>query len=262
MKCLIHSLVALSAVGSWLSAVAGDDTGPSAEVSRPAEISQEVKPDWNDLPGVDGKTHSLKDIKTRFVAVVFLANHCALCRFQEEELNRIQEDYREKGLTLVAVSVSTRSEDQLPKMIERSKSAAYKFSYLHDSSQETGRRFRVTCTPTVFLLNEERKIVYRGALNDDGTPIMKHYLREALDEADRAGGDRHRAGRGGVSGPVRALRLVADAAARVRDGRGRADQMDRATGSEPHGAGGRAARGGDGQAGQEGQHAEEDAPSS
>jgi thiol-disulfide isomerase/thioredoxin len=177
MQRLRHSLLLWSFVVSFLTAVAGDDRG------APADASREAKPDWNDLPGVDGKTHSLKDIKTRFVAVAFLANSCALCRFQEAELNRIQEDYREKKVTLVAISVGNRPEDQLPKMIERSQAASYKFPYLHDASQETGRRFKATCTPTIFLLNEDRKIVYRGALNDDGTPIVKHYLRDALDDS-------------------------------------------------------------------------------
>ena len=177
MQCLRHSLLASSFVVSFLTAVAADDKG------APADASRETNRDWNDLPGVDGKTHSLKDIKTRFVAVAFLANSCALCRFQEAELNRIQEEYREKGVTVMAISVGTRPEDQLPRMIERLQAAGYKFPYLHDASQETGRRFRVTCTPTVYLLNEDRKIVYRGALNDDGTPIAKHYLRDALDDS-------------------------------------------------------------------------------
>jgi len=177
MSRLTHSFLALSLAGWLLTSVGADDRG------RPADPSVEVKADWNDLPGVDGKTHSLKDIKTRFVAVAFLANQCALCQFQEEELNRITEEYRDKGVTVVGISVSTRPEDRLSKVIERTGTAPLKFPYLHDASQEIGRTLRVSCTPTVLLLDEERKVIYRGALNDDGTPIKKHYLREALEDS-------------------------------------------------------------------------------
>lgn len=154
---------------------------PRAEGSfnRVVQIGQ-AAPAWRDLPGVDGQKHSLAQIQTRLVAVAFVANHCVLCQFQEKELIQIQKDYG-KDLQLVAISISTSEPDLLPKMIERAKASGYNFPYLHDFSQDIGRHFGVTQTPTVFLVDQDRRIVYYGALNDDQTPIKRHYLREALD---------------------------------------------------------------------------------
>jgi peroxiredoxin len=141
----------------------------------------ERAPAWVDLPGVDGKKHCLEDIRSEFVVVAFVANHCPLCRFQERELSRIARAYGEHRVQVVAISVSRFKEDSILKMRERAEAARLPYAYLRDETQEIGRRFRVTRTPTVFLLNKERKIAYSGALDDDGTPIKEHYLRDALE---------------------------------------------------------------------------------
>src|ERR1043166_6746896 len=60
-------------------------------------------PDFK-LPGVDGKKHSLKDFrKSRILVVVFTCNHCPTAQYYEERLKKIVEDYKSKGVALVAI---------------------------------------------------------------------------------------------------------------------------------------------------------------
>jgi hypothetical protein len=42
----------------------------------------------------------------------------------------------------------------------------YNFLYLHDPSQEIGRRLGATHTPEYFVLNKGRQIVYNGLLTN------------------------------------------------------------------------------------------------
>src|SRR6476619_5212968 len=57
------------------------------------------------LPGVDGKTHSLAEYaSSRVLAVVFTCNHCPSSQLYEDRLRQLDEDYRTKGVKLVAIN--------------------------------------------------------------------------------------------------------------------------------------------------------------
>ena len=68
-------------------------------------------------------------------------------------------------------------------MKERAEAKDFKFAYLYDPSQEIGRRFGATVTPHAFLLDNEQKLVYAGAIDDNMEvgKVEKHYLRDAID---------------------------------------------------------------------------------
>src|SRR5687767_13707872 len=61
-------------------------------------------PDFN-LPGVEGKNHSLKDFAAAKVLVVlFTCNHCPTAQAYEERVMKMHADYKDKGVALVAIS--------------------------------------------------------------------------------------------------------------------------------------------------------------
>ena len=63
-----------------------------------------LAPDFK-LPGVDGKRYSLKDFKKANVLVIlFTCNHCPTAQYYEERLKQIVNDYKNKGVALVAIS--------------------------------------------------------------------------------------------------------------------------------------------------------------
>src|SRR5689334_4946492 len=61
-------------------------------------------PDFS-LPGVDGKTHTLKEYSAgKILAIVFQCNHCPTSQLYEGRIKKLYEDYKAKGLTLVAIN--------------------------------------------------------------------------------------------------------------------------------------------------------------
>ncbi len=140
-------------------------------------------PEWIGLLGVDGKRHSLTDLKdSRAVLLVFLSNRCPMTRSYEARLKRLASEYRRRGLRLVGVSIGRSRADRLEKMIARSAMSGYNFPYCIDPTQDLGRRYGTICTPQVFLLDARRRVAYMGAIDDDADPkkISRHYLRDAI----------------------------------------------------------------------------------
>ena len=66
------------------------------------------------LPGVDGRTHSLQDYSDRRVlAVVFTSNTCPASQLYEARIQRLHEEYRGKGVAVVAVNSNQPAAIQL-----------------------------------------------------------------------------------------------------------------------------------------------------
>jgi hypothetical protein len=70
-------------------------------------------------------------------------------------------------------------------MREEKRDAGYTFPYLFDESQQVAAEYRAACTPDFFLFDADRRLVYRGQLDDsrpgNGVPVTGRDLRAALD---------------------------------------------------------------------------------
>ncbi len=141
-------------------------------------------PAWKELLGVDDKRHSLDDLKdAKLVVVVFACNHCPVVMAYERRLIRFVDDYREKGVEFVAISVSRQPSDQLPKMKTRASDSGFNFAYLIDPTQKIARAYGATCTPHVFVLDQQRRVAYMGKIDDhlDESKVGERFLRDAVD---------------------------------------------------------------------------------
>src|ERR1700737_1160800 len=75
---------------------AGADVPPVLKIGSPA-------PDFT-LPGVDGKTHSLKDYAiSKVLVVVFNCDHCPVAQMYEQRIKQLVTDYRGRGGALVVI---------------------------------------------------------------------------------------------------------------------------------------------------------------
>ena len=140
-------------------------------------------PNFKGIVGTDDKKHSLSDFKdSKFVVVVFTCNRPVASAY-EKRLVALQDDYKAKGVQVVAVNVNNIEPDRLDKMKQRAKDRKFNFPYLYDSSQKLGHDYGATVTPHVFLLDQKRKVVYMGAVDDkmNADQVKKTYLRDALD---------------------------------------------------------------------------------
>jgi len=76
-------------------------------------------------------------------------------------------------------------EDSLENLFQRWKEKKYSFPYLVDKTQEVAKNFGTVCTPDIFVYDQERKLVYRGRLDDswkNPSQVDRQELREALDQ--------------------------------------------------------------------------------
>jgi peroxiredoxin len=141
-------------------------------------------PAWENLTGTDDKQHSLKDLKeSKAVAIIFTCNTCPVAQAYEDRLMKLATDYKDKGVSIVAINVNKDARNDLDAMKQRSEKKGFTFDYLTDPSQKIARDYGATCTPHVFLLDSDRKIAYTGAIDDDmnADAVKKHSLQDAID---------------------------------------------------------------------------------
>lgn len=123
-------------------------------------------PGFTNLAGIDGRTYSLADFKEDVVVLVFLANHCPWVKGNDRDLIKLVNDFQGQSVRVVALGVNLRKDDALPAMKEHAAKVGYNFLYVHDPTQEVGRKYGATHTPEYFVLNKERRIVYTGLLSN------------------------------------------------------------------------------------------------
>ncbi len=175
----------LAAVGLAALAVLGLGLGCQAAENK-LKIGDKA-PDFKDLPGVDGKKHSLSDYAdAKFVVVVFTCNHCPVSKAYEDRIIQFQADYKDKGVQVVAINPNSPKivpDDSFDKMIERAKEKGFNFPYVLDETQEVARNYGATCTPHFFVLDQQRTVVYMGAMDDNNNPakVKEHWLLDAID---------------------------------------------------------------------------------
>lgn len=156
----------------------------AGEFNRKLNIG-DAGPTWSDLPGIDGKKHSLADLKAKDVVVlVFTCVECPVARDYEERIVEFAKKHAgpDSKVAFVAVNVCVGADEATPKMVARAKKAGFEFPYFADVSQNLGRAYGASVTPQFFVLNKERKVVYMGAMDDhiDAAKVKRTYLDKAV----------------------------------------------------------------------------------
>ena len=139
------------------------------------------------LPDPDGRQHSLVDGASAYL-VMFICNHCPFVIHVREELARLGRDYATRDVAIYAINsndIVTHPSDDLPHMKSEAEAWGYTFPYLFDESQDVAKAYRAACTPDFFVFDGNRRLVYRGQLDDsrpsNGIPVTGRDLRAALD---------------------------------------------------------------------------------
>lgn len=147
-----------------------------------------LAPDFS-LPDTEGNIVSLGDFKDALAfLVIFMCNHCPFVKHVLKPMVELIKEYQEKGVTVVGINsndVVNYPEDRPEMMAKISKEAGFTFPYLYDETQEVAKAYHAACTPDFFLFDGERKLVYRGQMDDsrpgNNAPITGADLRGALD---------------------------------------------------------------------------------
>ena len=149
------------------------------------------------LPGVDGKVHKLSDYSASPVlAVVFLCNHCPIAQMYEARVQKLADDYKDRGVAVVVIQPndpkairideldSSDVSDSLPEMKIRAEWKHLRYPYLYDGeTQKATRAYGPQATPHIFIFDKARKLRYEGRVdNSYRTELVKTYeARDAIE---------------------------------------------------------------------------------
>lgn len=142
-----------------------------------------------DLPGVDGRNHSLEEYAGAPVLVLVQScNHCPYVLAWEGRINALQREYADRGVRIVAISSNDATAypaDSFERMVEHAREAGYSFDYLYDESQGIAHALGSQRTPEAFVFDADRRLVYHGAVDDNREEdrATTHYLRDAIEAA-------------------------------------------------------------------------------
>jgi peroxiredoxin len=144
-------------------------------------------PDFR-LPAVDGRSYARDDFAASPVLVVmFICNHCPYVKAVEDRIIRLAREFGSLGVQLVGICANdavTYPDDAFDQLAARWRGRNYGFPYLHDETQEVARAFGAVCTPDVFVYDRERRLAYRGRIDDswkDEAKVQRRELAEAIE---------------------------------------------------------------------------------
>jgi len=146
-------------------------------------------PDFQLPDVVTGQTISLSTFaEKKALLVMFICRHCPYVKHVEKELAQLGQDYKNSDLGIVAISANDAAAypDDAPDSLKAmATELGFTFPLCYDESQETAKAYTAACTPDFFLFDGDRKLVYRGQLDDsrprNDAPVTGKDLRQAID---------------------------------------------------------------------------------
>jgi peroxiredoxin len=149
------------------------------------------------LPGIDDKTRCLKDYSaSQVLVIVFTCNHCPTAQLYESRIKKLADDYRDRGVALLAIEPNapdavrldemgyTDVSDSLEEMKIRAGYRHFNFPYLYDGeTQRVARAYGPTATPHVFIFDSSRHLRYEGRVDNNPREqyVTQHDARNAID---------------------------------------------------------------------------------
>jgi len=151
---------------------------------EPKTLEQGAKdPDFS-LPGIDGKTYTLKDFdRSPVLVIIFSCNHCPTAQAYEDRIIAISKDYKSKGVAVVMISPNSTKAlnlselgysdmgDSFEEMKLRAVDKGFTFPYLYDGDdQKCALAYGPVATPHCFVFDRTRILKYAGRIDGSEKP--------------------------------------------------------------------------------------------
>jgi peroxiredoxin len=138
---------------------------------------------------VSGQSYSLGSFAGKIaLLVMFMCRHCPYVVHVEQEIAKIGRDYAGTGLGIIGISSNDPvqyPDDAPPRLKEMAERLGFTFPFCFDETQDIAKAYRAACTPDFYLFDRERRLVYRGQLDDSrpgsNKPVTGRDLRAAID---------------------------------------------------------------------------------
>lgn len=126
-------------------------------------------PDFN-LPGVDGKNWSIKDVQGKNgTLVMFICNHCPYVKAIRLRLVRDVVALQALGVNTIAISSNDTvnyPDDNFENMKLVAQEFNFPFPYVIDETQEVAKAYGAVYTPDFFGFNNKLELQYRGRFDE------------------------------------------------------------------------------------------------
>lgn len=123
-------------------------------------------PDFTLPDTISGADLSLTDLRSEVATVVlFICNHCPFVHHINSALVDLATRYKAQSVQFIAISsnaVEDYPQDGPELMQETAQQLGYPFPYLYDATQAVAKAYQATCTPDLFVFDEQLSCVYRG----------------------------------------------------------------------------------------------------
>ena len=137
-----------------------------------------------------GKTHRLADYRERkAVVVVFLAVDCPLAKLYTPRLMGLAKEYDARGVSFLLIASRQETTRDLARY---AREHGVTVPVLRDIGGVAATRFGAERSPEAFVLDRDRRVRYRGRIDDQyGVGVQRpvartHEMRDAVDAVLRA----------------------------------------------------------------------------
>lgn len=120
--------------------------------------------------------------------IMFICGHCPYVKHVQYEIAKIGKDYQYKNVGIIAISSNDperHEEDGIDGLKQMAHLLEFTFPLCFDKTQEVAKAYTASCTPDFYLFDNERKLVYRGQLDDSrpnsNIPVTGSNLRNAIE---------------------------------------------------------------------------------
>ena len=117
-----------------------------------------------------------------------MCNHCPYVKAVLKRIIDLQNKFIDRGVQFIGINPNDATrypDDSLENMKIIAKENDFSFPYLIDPSQEVAKSYNAVCTPDLYVYGKNRKLVYRGRIDDnweDSEKVTQQNLKLALEK--------------------------------------------------------------------------------
>lgn len=131
------------------------------------------------LNNIEGEAVTLSELvgKSKLIMIDFWASWCPDCRVENPNIVEVYEQYKDKGLEIISVSLDTDREAWLKGIEDDNLNWEYHLSELKGWNCSAATEYGVAFIPQNFLINEEGTIVAKNLSDERLKNFIGRYLR-------------------------------------------------------------------------------------
>ena len=145
--------------------VAGLGCGPANAGSAVGDAAPAFE-----LKSADGKTYSLADLKGKTVVLEWINPNCPFSVRHATEKTMIETSGKHADVVWLAINSTREGHSDYLEPAEHlayNKEKGITYPVLYDSSGSVGHAYDARTTPHMFVIDEQGKLIYNGAIDDD-----------------------------------------------------------------------------------------------